>query len=114
MAWTISHVPEAWENAKANLRTWEDETLIQALVADALACADEAEQYDEEDETPLAECIRETLEVADHDSLVHMCMNSIRDHETCSNGGFDFWVDRKGYHTVPCDLVAAEDGDWMD
>ncbi len=117
MAWEISHSPEAWDNAARNLATWDREQLIEALTDDAF---EEQEEAGSDNPQLAADTLRELLENADgfgnalvaHDTLVDMALRTIERHNTCSNGGHDFWIDRQGFHTVPVDFT-AEPGDWQ-
>lgn len=106
MAWEISHTHEAWANARHNLSLWERDDLIQALSDDAFELA---EQGDHTDPADAARVLEELLEDSPKDLIVEMCIRTIEDHQTCSNGGHNFWIDREGYHTVPVDFQAPED-----
>lgn len=108
MAWEISHTTEAWDNARRNLAQWDRGQLIEALTDDAFEGQEEA-GHDNPSEA--ADVLRELLVDAPHDELVGMAYSSIEVHQTCSNGGYDFWIDRQGYHTVPVDYT-PESGDW--
>jgi len=99
MAWEISHSQEAWDNARYNLTKWDKERLINALVDDTY----EAAEANEEDAESAADARRIALSDLPEDMLVEACMNSIAAHMTCDNGGFNFWIDREGYHTVSVD-----------
>jgi hypothetical protein len=48
---------------------------------------------------------RHTFMEMDGDTLADLCLESIEKHNTCENGGWEVWIDRKGYHTVPVDLI---------
>lgn len=106
MAWEISHTQEAWDNARHNLGLWDRDKLIQALSDDAFELA---EQGDHTDPADAAAALEELLEDTPRDLLVDLCMTTIEDHRTCSNGGHSFWIDREGYHTVMVDMAAPED-----
>lgn len=57
--------------------------------------------------TEAADKLRENLDVLAHDNLVDAAIESIEKNDTCDNGGFNFWIDREGIHTVPCSPVAT-------
>lgn len=97
MAWEISHSPEAWDNARANLETWDRDRLVEALTDDAF----EAAESNGSDGMEAADILRELIEDHPTDILVDLCMEAISLHNTCDNGGFNFWIDREGFHTVP-------------
>jgi hypothetical protein len=105
MAWEISHGPEAWENVRRNLENWLPEGLIEAL------CDAEFEKAEAngEDAASAADARRVALTGLPLDILVDACLSEIGEHNTCSNGGFDFWIDPEGFHTVPCDLADNEE-----
>lgn len=97
MAWEISHSQGAWDTARANLEHWSCEALIAALADDVFEAQEEG-GHDNGSEA--ADVLRDVLADADQCDLVEMAIASISTHQTCSNGGHDFWIDRQGYHTV--------------
>lgn len=103
MAWEISHTQEAWDNARSNLEHWTRDRLITALADDAFEAQEEG-GHDNADQA--ADVLRDVLANADQCDLVEMTIASISTHQTCSNGGHDFWIDRQGYHTVSVSLEA--------
>jgi hypothetical protein len=111
MAWEISHSQEAFDNARHNLALWDRDKLIDALSDDAFELA---EQGGHSDPADAAQAVLELLEDTPQDLLVDICMTTIEDHRTCSNGGHDFWIDREGFHTVPVDFQAPEDSSWAE
>jgi hypothetical protein len=99
MAWGISHSPEAWENARANLLNWDREALLNALYDDAFSRAGGAGDSAED----AADVFRSLIEDEPIEELVEKCMSAIAAHGTCSNGGHEFYIDPEGFHTVPVD-----------
>ena len=97
MAWEISHSVEAWDNARRNLGEWDRERLILAITDDAFEAA---EQREDGDPMQAADSVRELIGELPHDLLVDRAVELIEEHRTCDNGGFSFWIDREGFHTV--------------
>ncbi len=100
MAWEISHTPEAWENARNNLEyLWNRKQIIDALADDAFEAQEEAGFETGPD---AADVLRDLLSDTPQDLLIDMAMSSISLHNTCTNGGHSFYIDRQGLHTVSC------------
>jgi hypothetical protein len=108
MAWEISHAPAAWDAARTNLEGWTRDKLVEALTDDAF----EAAEGNGQDGKLAADMLGDIIAEGDvpHDTLVDMAVHSIELHMTCDNGGFNFYVDREGYHTVPCG--SEDDARW--
>ena len=111
MAWEISHMTEAWDAARTNLDGWSRDRIVEALTDDAFECAEQNGQ----DGAAAADILRSMIEETDHtgriqmvphDVLVDMAIHTIGLHNTCTNGGHEFYIDREGYHTVPCSITA--------
>ena len=103
MAWEISHAPEAFDNARTNLTAWSREKLIEAI-------SDNAFEVSEQGDSPImpfthAEQVKHNMESKSQEELVEHCMELIRENGTCDNGGYNFYIDREGYHMVSVSVV---------
>ena len=108
MAWSISHSQEAWDNVRENLAEWTPERLVAAI------CDDRFEEVQErgaslENCEAAANALRAKIAGLTVDVLVNTAIERIEMHRTCSNGGFEFYVDRHGYYTVSCDREKVEE-----
>lgn len=111
MAWQISHSPEAWDDARAELETWPAADLINAL------CDDRFETVEPKGGAHHAarasDALRSRLEYlakwcGSHDALVDLAIEAIERNGLCSNGGHKFWIDPEGYHTVDLESGRAK------
>ena len=117
MSWEISHTPQAWTNVRQRLsfKKWE-KILPEALAIDDTAKAEEIEQAYEkavlhaEDTGEAAPTKPEFVAHAaahyaklGHQTCVDLIMERIEEHRTCDNGGFNFYLDRKGWYECSCD-----------
>ena len=102
MAWEISHSQEAWDNVRSNLEHWSCERLIDALADDAFEEQEEAGH----EGAQAADVLHDDLADAHQCDLVEMAMASIATQRTCSNGGHEFYIDRKGIDRVSVTLGA--------
>ena len=124
MAWEISHSYEAWETFRRGLEDQTVEWLREAVAtcradyAESQAKEDEGEAerkwMDEPDGTPYpdpspidlfdwSECYErelKLLETVPHDLLVDAAYDWCEINNTCSNGGFDFYIDAGGYSSI--------------
>ena len=103
MAWEISHTPIAWQIVRCNLLSWTDEQLIDAITDDT--CERIADIAGDAHGLAAAQAERKRLAGLPVEVLVDLALGRIEEHGTCDNGGFNFYVDREGFHTVPCDLT---------
>ena len=108
MAWEISHAPEAWTAVRENLEGWTRDDLVEALTDDAFEAAESNGQCGEAAADMLGELL-DNEQTVGHDTLVDLCVEAISLHNTCDNGGHNFYIDREGHHTVPC---SSEDPRW--
>ena len=99
MAWEISHSPISWILVRANLRAWRKGWLVSALCDVQYIEAERADtEYDQD-------TYKSTIIGLDTETLVDLCLDAIEKHNTCSNGGHEFYIDPEGYHTVPVSLT---------
>lgn len=103
MSWEISHTADAWENVRErlSLKKWIA-PMRRALTIDDVA----KWKTDDDDPRYEAKVIREghaKYKAYSHQQLVEETMARIEDHRTCSNGGFEFYLDREGWYSVSCD-----------
>ena len=107
MAWEISHHEIVWTIAEVNLRSWSIEELANALSDDFFEMLEEDDTVDDDTIEKRYERRKRTLLETGYiakDTLVRCCLDTIRENNTCDNGGFNLYIDRQGYHTVPTDL----------
>ncbi len=102
MSWEISHTREAWENVRErlSLKKWIA-PMRKALVIDDVA----KWKTDEDNRSPEFQVIKVAearYKQFSHQQLVEETMARIEDHRTCSNGGFEFYLDREGWYSVSC------------
>lgn len=113
MSWEISHSVEAWKAFLRGLEAQSKEWLAEAC---ATCTADAAEKTDNEAESEAFDNDEEfesdfdwqymyKRELADlmqfeHDTLVDLAYRWCEENHTCSNGGFDFYVDEGGYYSI--------------
>jgi hypothetical protein len=96
MAWSISHTTEAWENARHNLFHWRKCDLVDALYESESQII---EQYP--DRTKLKKPTGITiLRTLPKDILIDSIIEMIGIHNTCSNGGYEFYIDPEGWYSV--------------
>jgi hypothetical protein len=106
MAWSISITAEGWADIRKELETWDRQQIIDALADDVFEAAEQANGDDgkgyEERVSPddAADACRARLATVPTDLLVEEAMESIHITNTCDNGGFRYWIDRKGWHGV--------------
>lgn len=96
MAWEISHTAEAWECFRRGLEAQTEQWLREAC-ATCMADAKEGEDADWEEE--FAKAMAE-LKGLYKDTLVDAAYCWCETNNTCSNGGFDFYVDEGGYYSI--------------
>ncbi len=108
MAWSISHSPEAWDNVRENLGRWSQEKLIEAWAENAWQKTYEDPEIELEKSFAEADKVRDReksrLRNASVDVLVEMLMIVIKENDTCTNGGHEFYVDQGGTFKVPVSL----------
>jgi hypothetical protein len=101
MAWSISITQEGWDEIREELEKWSDEALIDALTDDLLEALDDSTHITTDllKEQIIGACM-EWLKEMPHDFLVNRAFEMIEANNTCDNGGWAYWIDRKGYHKV--------------
>lgn len=108
MTWEISHTGKAWDQVETNLRHWTNRDLITALAYDDVNAL-----YEKSDEAwspgtwadVEAKC-RTKYDSYEHEQLVQSAMDAIRMHNSCSNGGHEFYITKDGHWRVSCSALA--------
>jgi hypothetical protein len=93
MAWEISHTAEAWECFCRGLEAQTTEWLQEAIAT----CIADSSVDDWMDAYELA---LSQLQGAPHDALVCECVSWTERNSTCSNGGWDFYIDKSGFYSI--------------
>lgn len=133
MTWEISHTEDAWAAFERGLYAQDEKWLAEAV---ATSFADRVEQKVKEIEDSLwsddmahlievstdwQKCYQDALEdlspkegmmfATTKDELVEMAMDECRHWNSCSNGGFAFYIDREGYYEITLADYAEEEED---
>lgn len=109
--WEISHTQEAWENAEMRLSLKK----YRKLMIDALVADDEAlleEEGDLPDDFDSDRFYRQALakyRKFDHSYLVEEVMDRMQDHRCCTDGGFEFYLDRSGWYSISVDDLTDQE-----
>ena len=98
MAWEISISAEGWQEIREKLEDWSNEALIDAIADDKFEAV--YEKADLEHATLAATAERNRIADIPHDLLVDRAFELIEQNNTSDNGGWNYWVDREGYHKV--------------
>ena len=101
MTWEISHTAEAWQNAQHNLFHMDRENLIAAITDDKFEYVEHVGSI--ENASRAANALRERIKELPQEALVDLALENIHEHMNCSNGGWEFYIDREGYWTVSID-----------
>jgi hypothetical protein len=98
MAWEISISSEGWAEIRDKLEGWSRNQLIDAIADDKfeLVYANAALEHAE----LAANAERKRLANLPIDVLADRAFELIETNNTCDNGGWNYWVDREGYHKV--------------
>ena len=99
MVWEISITAEGWQEIEERLNVMSKKDLVAALADDDY----EAWEYDEtgpnDVDTVYAGFKARYSDLA-QDTLAYIAYERVQLNNTCDNGGWAYWIDRKGYHTV--------------
>lgn len=113
MAWSHSHTPEAYENARRNLESWSAQRLIEAICDDHYEYLERMSEYSPAMIANACTDLKNDLtseweRLDNHDTLVDQCMKMVIATNTCDNGGGNFWIDREGYHKVSTSIYKED------
>lgn len=106
MAWSICMSADGWGNVTRNLYAMDKDDLITAIVDDDFEAVEES-GADIDDIDELVKRLRAEYEDLPQDLLARAALERVRQHNTSDNGGFNVWIDRQGYQTVPVELTEA-------
>ena len=98
MAWEICISAEGWTEIREKLETWDRDALIAAITDDKFEAV--YAKADDHHAKRAADAERKRLERLPHDVLFERAFELIEQNNTCDNGGWAYWIDREGYHTV--------------
>lgn len=100
MAWEISITAEGWQEIYDALHSdaFTEEQLRSALADDDYEAWEQ--DHDEGSEEPNFDVLKARYANLYHDTLADLAYERVEQHNTCDNGGFAYWIDRQGYHTV--------------
>jgi hypothetical protein len=98
MAWEISISAEGWTEIREQLEAWDRDALIAAIADDKFEAV--CQQADQHHAERAANAERGRLKQLPHDILVDRAFELIEQNGTCDNGGWAYWIDREGFHTV--------------
>jgi len=102
MTWEISISAEGWGSIHDNLHNMPREDLEQAIVANRI------DERQDRQGMPLSiqgmqffeRSFTKALAGVAQDVLADLCMFYVEKHNSCSNGGWEAYIDKDGYHTV--------------
>lgn len=105
MAWEISITDEGWQEIYAALQKMTKLQLLEAIEDDFVEqyCMGHPTFYHNMPHHIAMRLYRKMDRLnryATHDVLVDTCFEMIQKNNTCDNGGWKYWIDRCGYHTV--------------
>jgi hypothetical protein len=112
MSWEISMTQEGWENVRINveyLAYRRPNTLREGIASDVSNSGIEDEETGELsnfDEKKYKKCLR-ALKKLSPDCLADTAMSLIEQNNTCTNGGFEVYLDDEGYTTIPVVIMPA-------
>lgn len=98
MTWEISHSADAWEQARENLNRWTRRDLMAAL-----AYNDFLQEEELVTSTEIAAFEAERLDYyrgIPFQDLIDRCIAVIESHNSCTNGGHEFYISEDGHWTV--------------
>ena len=98
MAWAISVSDTGWQEILEELATWSKKRLIDAIADDKFEAVLAKAGHQHAESAASAE--RRRLKRLPHDVLVDRAFELVEQNDTCNNGGWAYWVDRKGFHKV--------------
>ena len=101
MAWEISITAEGWQEIREKLDDWSRESLIDAIADDKFELV--YEKADQHHAERAANAERKRLAGLPHDILADRAFELVEQNNTCDNGGWNYWIDREGYHKVQLD-----------
>lgn len=103
MAWEISITPDGWEAIYNALQRMTREELIDAIIED-----NESKRQNFRDHVrwnrieakKVPKIKRDDLERLYPNTLTDIAYELVQANNTCKNGGYEYWIDVDGYHTV--------------
>jgi len=99
MAWEISITQEGWGELYDACHLMERDELIDAL-ADDYWEKHAHKGFANDFNRRFFEYAYIMVKFAPQDALADAAFDLIAENNTCDNGGFTYWIDREGYHTV--------------
>lgn len=107
MAWSISITDKGWQDIRKELETWSRERLINAITDDEYERVDSLlNKHDINLPSHInipgmcADSLRDNLTTVETEYLVDRAFELIEENNTCDNGGYNYWIDREGFHKV--------------
>jgi len=107
MSWEISHSVEAWESVRKrlSLKKWipHMRTALENRAFDSVEGLND----------PQFKVEVKRIKALSHQDLVDETMAVIEEHNTCSSGGHEFYLDAEGYERCPCDELSPWEKRWL-
>lgn len=100
MAWDISITAEGWNDIYNACHELDKDRLINAIADNYFEKLEEQGfAYNESNKRALK--LRYKLDqYCAQDTLADTAYSLIKSNNTCDNGGYAYWIDKKGYHKV--------------
>lgn len=100
MVWEISISPEGWDEIYQELQRWSRDRLIMALEDDFYEVLTEYGIESSIAEDMAKQYAASLHKYASHEALIDEAFELVQTNNTCDNGGYHYWIDRRGYHKV--------------
>ncbi len=100
MAWEISITNDGWSEIRIELDKWAKKRLIQAISDNEFERIEHEEHADINYIQERIKPFTANLKRLYKDTLQDIAFGLIEENNTCDNGGFNYWIDREGYHKV--------------
>ncbi len=100
MAWEISITREGWEDIRSELNKWSTKRLIEAISDNEFERIEHEENADITYIQEKIEPFNKRLKSLYKEDLQDEAFSLIEETNTCDTGGYNYWVDREGLHTV--------------
>lgn len=102
MPWSISITAEGWDDIRAALEVMPKEDLINAIMDDNDSKRQDFRKHWRNNPSfkRVRRIKRANLETLYQDTLSQVAYELVVENNTCDIGGFEYWIDIDGFHTV--------------
>jgi hypothetical protein len=99
MAWSISISSEGWNDIYEACHKMDRNELIDAIADDYFE-KNYLKGFIHQFNNRFFDYVYTLERYASQEALADLAFDLIQENDTCDNGGFEYWIDQDGYHTV--------------